>query len=82
MAESEVPVYTTDEHFQGPDAHNAEQTRAEIVSVVITTTTPLVICYKLLSMLCLSVVSVCAMTSLLNCPSSCSSKLNPSLYAL
>lgn len=32
MAESEVPVYATNEHFQGPDAHNAEQTRAEMVS--------------------------------------------------
>ncbi len=32
MAESEVPVYTTNEHFQGIDARNAEQTRAEMVS--------------------------------------------------
>lgn len=32
MAESEVPVYATNEHFQGPDAHNAEQARAEMVS--------------------------------------------------
>ena len=32
MAESEVPVYTTNEHFQGVDARNAEQTRAEMVS--------------------------------------------------
>lgn len=32
MAESEVPVYTTNEHFQGPDAHNAEQARAEMVT--------------------------------------------------
>ena len=32
MAESEAPVYTTNEHFQGPDAHNAEQARAEMVS--------------------------------------------------
>ena len=32
MAESEVPVYTTNEHFQGMDARNAEQTRAEMVS--------------------------------------------------
>ena len=31
MAESEVPVYTTNDHFQGPDAHNAEQARAEMV---------------------------------------------------
>ena len=31
MAESEVPVYTTNEHFQGPDANNAEQARAEMV---------------------------------------------------
>ncbi|KAA6429373.1 MAG: hypothetical protein FRX49_00767 [Trebouxia sp. A1-2] len=32
MAESEVPVYTTNEHFQGVDARNAEQTRAEMMS--------------------------------------------------
>ncbi len=32
MAESEVPVYTTNEHFQGVDARNAEQARAEMVS--------------------------------------------------
>ncbi len=32
MAEAEVPVYTTNEHFQGVDARNAEQTRAEMVS--------------------------------------------------
>jgi hypothetical protein len=32
MAEAEVPVYTTNEHFQGIDARNAEQTRAEMVS--------------------------------------------------
>lgn len=32
MAESEVPVYTSSEHFQGVDARNAEQTRAEMVS--------------------------------------------------
>jgi len=32
MAEAEVPVYTTNEHFQGMDARNAEQTRAEMVS--------------------------------------------------
>ena len=32
MAEFEIPVYATNEHFQGPDAHNAEQARAEMVS--------------------------------------------------
>ncbi|KAL0042386.1 hypothetical protein WJX77_010878 [Trebouxia sp. C0004] len=32
MAESEVPVYTTNEHFQGIDARNAEQTRAEMMT--------------------------------------------------
>ncbi len=32
MAEAEVPVYTTNEHFQGVDARNAEQARAEMVS--------------------------------------------------
>lgn len=31
MAESEVPVYATNEHFQGPDARHAEQARAEMV---------------------------------------------------
>jgi len=37
MAEAEVPVYTTNEHFQGMDARNAEQTRAEMVSCSHTT---------------------------------------------
>lgn len=32
MAELEVPVYATNEQFQGPDACNAEQARAEMVS--------------------------------------------------
>ena len=35
MAESEVPVYATNEHFQGPDARNAEQARAEMVRLTL-----------------------------------------------
>ena len=32
MSESLIPVYTINDHFQGVDAQNAEQTRAEMVS--------------------------------------------------